>query len=507
MRAAWLLALAACSFPSLPELSATKDGAIGDGKTDAPSDGPPPGMDPSVLTHHHDNLRDGMYIDPAFTASAVMTGLHRDPGFTPAAFTGPVFAQPLFLAGTGGDPDLLIIATEQNVVMALDASTGAIEWMRTLANPVSGTSLPCGNINPTGITATPVIDPATGTLYVAAMALLGGGPKQMVYAMSAKDGTLAPSPWPVDVGASITGFMPGVQQQAGALAVANGRIYVPYGALLGDCGNYNGWVVSISTADPSQIASWSTTARGGAVEGPNGVVVDGTSVFVATGNSTGGPTTWSGNEAVLRLASDLTFSGANADFFAPTNWQSLDLSDADLGDSGVLPVTIGATKLAVAFGKDHHAYFLDRTNLGGVSTAAVAPTVTTQSFQGSPATYTTPSGTIVAFTGKANGCTGELATMTITSTSPVTVSQGWCADPGGGHGSPIVTTTDGITDPIVWSIGIGGDLALHAFDGKTGTAMFMSTDAPPPASAPQLPIVAHGRIYVVGDTAALAYAP
>lgn len=80
--------------------------------------------------------------------------MHRDTTFAPPTFTGHVFAQPLFVDGHGTEPDRLIIATEENVVYALDAASGAMLWTKTLAPPVPLASLPCGNINPLGITGT-----------------------------------------------------------------------------------------------------------------------------------------------------------------------------------------------------------------------------------------------------------------------------------------------------------------------------------------------------------------
>jgi hypothetical protein len=49
-------------------------------------------------------------------------------------------------------------------VYALDAGTGARIWERSLGAPVPLSALPCGNINPMGVTGTPTIDPAAGIL-------------------------------------------------------------------------------------------------------------------------------------------------------------------------------------------------------------------------------------------------------------------------------------------------------------------------------------------------------
>jgi hypothetical protein len=40
-----------------------------------------------------------------------------------------------------------------------------------------------------------------------------------------------------------------------------------------------------------------------------------------------------------------------------------------------------------------------------------------------------------------------------------------------GAGSPVVTTTDGHSDPIVWILGAEGDNRLYGFRGDTGEAV------------------------------------
>ena len=82
---------------------------------------------------------------------------------------------------------------------------------------------------------------------------------------------------------------------------------------MGDCGNYHGWVVGVSLADPHQVISWSTRARGGGIWAPGGISVAAGSLFAATGN-TFGASTWSDGEAVFRLAADLHRSTEKRDY-------------------------------------------------------------------------------------------------------------------------------------------------------------------------------------------------
>lgn len=106
------------------------------------------------VTQEHNNVsRDGVYIDSAFTPSAA-AGLTRDLNFD-GTIIGNVYAQPLYIEGSPNGP-MIIAVTEADNVHALNATTGTVIWQRHLGTAV--TSLPCTNINPVGITGTPVVD-------------------------------------------------------------------------------------------------------------------------------------------------------------------------------------------------------------------------------------------------------------------------------------------------------------------------------------------------------------
>ncbi len=84
------------------------------------------------------------------------------PGWTFNGLDGQAYAEPLVVGQS------VYVATENDSVYAVEALTGRLLWRSHLGNPVQGSSLPCGNIDPSGITSTPVIDVATGTLYAVA---------------------------------------------------------------------------------------------------------------------------------------------------------------------------------------------------------------------------------------------------------------------------------------------------------------------------------------------------
>jgi len=83
----------------------------------------------------------------------------------------------------------------------------------------------------------------------------------------------------------------------------------------------------------------------------------------------------------------------------------------------------------------------------------------------------------------------------------------WCAS-ASGLGSTIETTTDGVTDPIVWAVGAESDNKLHGFDGDTGASVFSGgPTAFGTVRRYSAPMVAKGRIYVASDNAVHALVP
>ena len=84
--------------------------------------------------------------------------------------------------------------------------------------------------------------------------------------------------------------------------------------------------------------------------------------------------------------------------------------------------------------------------------------------------------------------------------------MGWCAQ--GGGGSPIVTTTDGKAEAIVWQIATGGASRIRGFDGDTGMPIFnggAAGDAMGNVQGFNSAIAARGRIFVAGNTAVYAF--
>jgi hypothetical protein len=482
--------------------SGGSSGAATDGGGSSSSSGATP-SGASVLQHHTNPTRDGIYTDGAMTQAYAGT-LKLTTAFNPT-ITGAVYAQPLYVTNGPGGKEAFIVATEQNHVMAIDA-TGATIWEHpsssmdttTYGQPVTGvrTAIGCGNIDPLGITGTPVIDASSRTIYFDAMTSVGGTPTHKIYAVSLDDGTIK-SGWPITVDMAVTGFVSKGHNERGALALIDGVLYVPYGGHNGDCGTYNGWVVGVNVTTPTSVTAFSTGtigngSRQGGIWAVGGVAstTDGTSLFVSTGN-TGGASTWAGGEAVLRLTAGPKFMNQAADEFHPNEWMAEDMRDEDLG--GANPVVLdmpsapaGAQHLVVIPGKDGYLYVLNRDNLGGMgaqlSRTQVGPLLQggAGALNGASAAYTTSMGTYVAYRirtgGNGTGCpsggaSGSIGVAKISGTPP-TAKVVWCSTETG-LGSPMVTTT-GSGEVFVWDasthlFGYDGDSGMKVFDGTTFT--------------------------------------
>lgn len=480
---------------------------------DGSADGGPVARGASVLEHHGNPTRDGLFVDPTFTDAAIGT-LHKDATFN-GAVVGNVYAQPLYVEKGPGDKEAFIVATEQNHLTLLD-SAGAVIWDKTFGPPATA-NLPCGNIRPLGITGTPVVDLASRTIFFDTMTSPDNNVtfKHLIYAVSLDDGTTRTG-WPVDFKTITNGASAAHHNQRGALTLVNGILYVPYGGHFGDCDPYKGTVIGVPINNPAQAKFWSVAGEEGGIWATGGVASDGTSIFATTGNTTNA-TGWAGGEAIIKLSAGPLFSNQPADYFAPTNWKQLDNGDVDLG--GASPVLVdmpGAPvpRLVLAFGKDATLYIGNRDNLGGIGGQLSSVKVTQGSILGAGASYKTSQGTYVAFRGRGLNCpagtgTGNLTVAKILPENPPKAQVVWCTNERN-LGSPIVTsaTADGSGKAIVWD----ANNQLWGYDGDTGAKVYAGGDATNDALGGSMqyfnsPIVAKGRIAIATPSKLVVFKP
>jgi hypothetical protein len=410
------------------------------------------------------------------------------------------------------------VATEDNHVTTYNATSGDVLWDTgpTTIGPYATQNPPGGSVGPghIGITSTPYIDIASRSVFFDAMTTPDNNATYVhkVFALNLDTGAVLTN-WPVDMNTAVPGFDSGTQNQRGALQFLNGVLYVPYGGYDGDNPPYYGAVAGFPLTNPQKPTWWHTTAAKGGIWGPGALPTDGTYIYPVTGNTDGTNGTWGGGEAVIRLGPGPTFSGKTTDYFAPTNWFDLDNGDTDLGGASEVLIDMPGAQyphLAVAGGKDSYMYILNRDNLGGIGGELLKTQVANNQIKGAPAAYSTALGTYVAFHiegGSGIACPagqgGNMVVMKITQ-NPISAKTAWCSTQSG-LASPIVTTTDGISNPLVWNASNG----LYAWNADTGEIIVngASTVLTTPVQKWNTPIVANGRIVVGVDGQLNIFAP
>ncbi|HWZ20620.1 MAG TPA: PQQ-binding-like beta-propeller repeat protein [Ktedonobacteraceae bacterium] len=290
-------------------------------------------------TYHANNLRTG-YIpntpDPHSLSKIWSTQLD-----------GSVYAEPLVVGNR------IIVATEGDSLYALDPNTGSIQWHTNVGTPVPLSSLPCGNIDPLGITGTPVYDPATGLVFAVAEI---SGPAHILIGLDVNTGQVK-----VRRSVDTDGMDPRAHQQRPALALANGMVYFTYGGLDGDCSDYIGRVVASRTNGQGPLLVFTVpTPREGGIWATPGPSIDALgNLYVSVGNGAITSGQWDHSDSVLKLSPTLQL----LDAFAPSNWGQENANDEDLGSQG--PALLPGNFIFSA-GKSGNGYILNANNLGGV---------------------------------------------------------------------------------------------------------------------------------------------
>jgi outer membrane protein assembly factor BamB len=285
-----------------------------------------------------------------------------------AHLDGAVYGQPLLVG------NLVIAATENDSIYGLDQANGTVAWRTHVGTPVPLSDLPCGNIDPLGITGTPVYDPAGGLVYAVAET---SGYHHVLVGVSVRDGAVR-----VERDIRTPDGQPRYDQQRPALTIAAGRVYVAFGGLAGDCGPYRGSVVGIPLSGAGPMISYvvptpregAVWATGGPVTGPDGTM------YVSVGNGSG--TSFDDSDSVTALSPGLRRTGV----FAPSTWRHDNDNDLDLGSTQPALLPGG---MLLADGKSGTAYLVKAGHLGGVggqvAQAEVCPAYGAAAVQGNVA--------------------------------------------------------------------------------------------------------------------------
>ena len=291
---------------------------------------------------------------PAYGRDAARTGVAA--GVTTAGrlsvswraqLDGAVYGQPLLIG------HLVVAATENDSIYALDQSTGRAVWRAHVGAPVPLSQLPCGDIDPLGITGTPVYDQGNGLVYAVAET---SGYRHVLVGISAATGAVT-----VQRTIATPDGQPRYDQQRPGLTIEDGRVYVAFGGLYGDCGPYRGSVVGVPLSGRGPVISYVVpTAREGAIWGTAGPVTGrGGTLYVSVGNGSVTSTGFDGSDSVTALSPGLRRTG----IFAPASWLSDSQSDLDLGST---QPALAGNGMLLALGKSGTAYLLDPARLDGV---------------------------------------------------------------------------------------------------------------------------------------------
>jgi outer membrane protein assembly factor BamB len=431
----------------------------------APAAAHPTGATPqavrSVITpngawtvYHHDNAHTGLDSTQGSATGASTS-------WVSPTLNAQVYGEPLVYDG------LVYVATSNNTVYALNQSDGTVVWSKTLGAPQTS-GWQCGNVNPTGILGTGVIDAAASRIYE--VAFLHQFLSYYLYGFDLATGNIVQT-----TQIKPTGFDWTDQQERGALALSHDgtQVYVPFGGRAGDCGPYHGWVVGVPTAGglPDELYKTPSTASG--IWAAGGVVVDDATgnVFFATGNAI--PCSGAINsDSVIRTSATL----ASPTFFQPQDWSTHWCNpDSDLGSA--TPVLISASLMFTA-GKYGQGFLLNPANLGGLNGQlfpARTPYVGADVCGGIHSDATFGSFAYAAPRLYLECESGGLVSLQVNTAAPsfslcgsTCTSPSWRAGGSTTFGPPIVA------GGAVWVVDIGGS-GLYGYDATTGAQIYHSS--------------------------------
>ncbi len=425
-----------------------------------------------LTTYGYDNARsDDDTVGPAISK------LSAAPAWDDALDAG-VYGQPLVYYGT------VYVGTEDDTIYAIDAKRGKVTWKVQVGTPVSTAvvdSTPtldggCGNIDPLGITGTPVIDPGTNEIFAAEETEVGGHRWQDVrHWLVAVSLVSHQELWHRQIdppyGNQAGHYYIPAEQQRPALTLLGGRIYVEFGGLIGDCGQYHGYVVSLAAAGAAPLASYQVpTQREGAIWGTGGAFVSSAGdLYVSTGNgSSSSVSTYDEGNSVVELSPGLARLG----YWAPSNWVALNDNDWDLGSAG--PIAVPGTSLLFVAGKPaangSFGYLMGTSHLEGIGKGAFTGALCLGG--GAFGAYATDViGTGARSRTYVYAPCGNGTVAVEVDASAMTFERVWSASTGSPDGPPVVA------GGLVWAVNWGSG-GLFGMNPSTGhVVMKRSTDA------------------------------
>lgn len=354
----------------------------------------------NVLTYHNDVARTGQNLAETTLTTANVTSSTFGKVFQ-ATLDGLVDAQPLYVAGVSivnqGTHNVLIVATENDSLYALDADSGVQLWKTSLlpTGETPSDDRGCSQVTPQiGITSTPAIaiqpGSSEGAIFAVAMSKDSSGKyHQRLHKVSLAAGKVLAAA--VEIVAKYPGtgedskngyayFDPKQYKERSGLLLLNGTVYLGWASHC-DITPYTGWIMGYDTKTLAQTSVIDVTPNGaeGAIWGAgaglaadsSGYIyfLDANGTFDTTLNAQGQPVSGDYGNAFIKLS---VTSGqlAVADYFTMYNTTDESNGDVDLGSGGalVLPDMTDASgnvqQLAIGAGKDSNIYLVNRNNMG-----------------------------------------------------------------------------------------------------------------------------------------------
>jgi hypothetical protein len=491
-----------------------------------------------TFVYHNDNGRTGQNLTETVLTTGNVNSTQFGKLFS-CPVDGQIYGEPLYVQGVNfpgnnnvpaGTYNVVYVVTENDSLYAFDADGGActplwqVSFLTNGAMTLNTTDIGgCANITPqVGITSTPVIDPLTNTIFVLARTKTGTSGDytyfQTLYSLQIATGTInqsvviqasAPSN-----GGTIT-FNPQTQNQRAGLFVLNGIVYIGWASHC-DIQPFHGWLMGYQESNLQQVAVFNATPNGeeGGIwqSGAAPAVDEYGYIYVMIGNGTFDVNTGGVDygEGLLKLNSGtLTI----ADYFVPSNYQSLNASDLDLGSGGPLLIPnqpTPPTQMLVAAGKQGMVYLVDQTDLGEFNANAnevlqTLPAGTVPTAHSMPAFWQNN----IYFSGVGYYVQSFLLSNGLLSTSPTSQSPEEFDYPG----STPAVSANGSTNGILWTMSPmqGGQGILRVYDASNlsreiyNSNQNLSRDQAGMAVKFVVPTVANGKVYVGTQTALDVY--
>ena len=498
-----------------------------------------------VLTYHNDTQRTGWNA-----AETILTTSNVNAATFGLLQTVPldarVDAQPLVVTSQPidgqGIHDVVYVATENNSLYALDATSGAVLWQVNFGPNVPD-SFKSGddNVYPfMGILSTPVVDRALNAIFVVSDVFQSSSDFFALHQIALNNGSDQVAPVVIQASqktknGSLWTFNSQFQLQRPGLLEANGSIYVAFGSN-GDI-NPNisrGTILryDASTLTPQDEGVTDTLAiRNDAYyltsiwQSGYGLATDAAgNIYFSTGNSDPNKPTYNAAynhpEGTLKLSGDLSTLLSN---FTPANYFSLDQGDADVGSGGTMvipPQSGGVPNMILSGGKDGRAFLMDANDLGGHSKNKdkVLAELSSGSCWCGPAYFVGSDGVSRLVTGGGNGVTSWKLVPTAhkpqVSEDSSTGSSVVNGLPDGGGVIPSISSNG--TAPgtaIAWFVQRpqsnddnepGTPVTLYAFDASNLSTQLFSAQAglwrhAVNSNANIVPTVANGFVYVASN--------